>query len=61
MFQLRAPVLQKLTEDIRIRGLSSKTEKSYCNSVDAFLRFCNKPVEELNEQDVRQVTIHTPH
>jgi len=58
MFQLRAPVLQKLTEDIRVRGLSSKTEKSYRNSVDAFLRFCNKPVEELNEQDARQYSLH---
>ena len=41
-------------EDIRLRGLAASTLKNYTRGVRAFLEFCNRPIEELDENDVRR-------
>jgi site-specific recombinase XerD len=45
--------LAHLKEDIELRGLSANTLKSYTSYVRKFLEFTNKPVETLDEKDVR--------
>jgi len=46
--------LQKMWEDIRLRGLSESTFENYTRNVKAFFKFCNRPIAELNENDVRR-------
>jgi len=46
--------LQRLKADIQLRGLSKHTHESYTRYVRKFLKFCNRPIEELDEMDVRQ-------
>ena len=46
--------LARLKTDIQLRGLSQGTLKVYTASAQAFLDFCDRPVEELNEEDVRR-------
>lgn len=46
--------LQKMQDDIRLRNLSDSTYKNYSRNVKKFLMFCNRPIEELDETDVRR-------
>lgn len=40
-------------EDIRYRNLSNSTYKNYTRNIRNFFAFCRKPIEELDENDVR--------
>jgi site-specific recombinase XerD len=46
--------LARMKTDIQLRGLSQGTLKVYTASAQAFLDFCDRPVEELHEVDVRR-------
>jgi site-specific recombinase XerD len=46
-------VLGRLKADGQLRGLSRNTLESYQTHVKLFLEQCGRPVEELNEMDVR--------
>jgi site-specific recombinase XerD len=46
--------LQKMLEDIRLRGLAESTFNIYARNVKRFLTFCNRSIEDLDENDVRQ-------
>lgn len=46
--------IQKMGEDIRFRNLSESTYRNYTRNVRKFLAFCQKPLEELDENDVRR-------
>lgn len=46
-------VLQRMREDILLRGLSENTMVSYMLNARIFLEYCNRPVEQLNEHDIR--------
>lgn len=51
--------LQKMKADIRFRGLSEHTFRSYLTNVTAFLNYYqNRPVDELTEIDVRAFLAH---
>jgi site-specific recombinase XerD len=50
--------LQRLQTDIQLRGLSGKTLGSYTKRVKSFLDHCHRPVEQLNEMDVRSFLKH---
>lgn len=58
MFQDHRDALQKLREDIELRGLSMKTHKNYVSMVSAFLEFCNKPLTKISEADGRRYMKH---
>lgn len=45
--------LLRLKADIQLRGLSHSTLRVYTKQVERFLIQCGKPIEELNEMDVR--------
>jgi len=46
-------ILLRMKEDILFRGLSKNTLESYTLNARIFLEYCNRPVEELNEYDIR--------
>ena len=50
--------LQKMKADIHLRGLSESTFKNYSRNVKKFLAYCNRPIEELDENDVRRFLEH---
>lgn len=50
--------LKRLETDMRLRGLSTHTQDSYRIHVTKFLEHVKRPVEELNETDVREFLIH---
>lgn len=47
-------VLLRMREDILLRGLSKNTLKSYTLNVRIFLEYCNRPIEQLDENDIRR-------
>ena len=50
--------LEKLYQDMQLRAYSEHTQDAYGRAVRSFLNFSRKPVESLNEQDVRNYTLH---
>ena len=46
-------VLLRMKEDIQLRGLSENTMMSYMLNTRIFLEYCNRPIEQLNEHDIR--------
>lgn len=46
-------VLSRLREDIVLRGLSKNTLESYSLNARIFLDYCNRPVEQLDVEDIR--------
>jgi len=46
-------VLSRMKEDILLRGLSKNTLESYTLNARIFLEYCNRPVEQLDEYDIR--------
>jgi len=50
--------IEKMGKDFRLRGLSESTFKNYTRNVKKFLNFCNRPIDELNGDDVRRFLEH---
>jgi len=46
-------ILQRMKEDIQLRGLSQNTLVSYTRGARFFLEHCKRPVEQLDEHDIR--------
>jgi len=46
--------LQRMKADIKLRGLSKNTYDAYLTYTEKFLKYCNRPIEELTEMDVRR-------
>ena len=52
-------ILDKLDEDIRLRGLSEKTGKVYLENVKRYLRFLGDiPIEKTSEADLRRYSAY---
>jgi site-specific recombinase XerD len=54
-------VLSRLKEDILLRGLSKNTLESYTINVRIFLEYCNRPVEQLGVEDIRNFLRYLLH
>jgi site-specific recombinase XerD len=50
--------LQRMKADIQLRGLAKNTQRSYLTHAEIFLKYCNRPIEELTEMDVRRFLGH---
>jgi len=50
--------IEKMGKDFRLRGLSESTFRNYTRNVKKFLNFCNRPIDELNGDDVRRFLEH---
>jgi len=51
-------ILLRMKEDIQLRGLSENTTVSYMLNARIFLEYCNRPVEQLNEHDIRKFLVY---
>jgi integrase/recombinase XerD len=54
-------VLSRLREDILLRGLSKNTLDSYTLNARIFLAYCNRPVDELDVEDIRKFLQYLIH
>lgn len=50
--------LERLCMDMQLRGLSTHTQDSYRIHVTKFLEYAKRPVEELDETDMREFLVH---
>jgi site-specific recombinase XerD len=50
--------LEKLKDDIRLRGLSEGTLEVYTLGVKAFLHYTGKPLPKIDEEDIRAYLIY---
>jgi integrase/recombinase XerD len=46
-----------MEEEIKLKGYSFKTNKSYMSHIKRFSSFINKNLDEIGNQDVRQYTL----
>lgn len=51
-------VLEKMWEDIQLRNLADSTYKNYTRNVRKFIAFSARPIEDLDEEDVRRFIKH---
>ena len=51
-------ILQKLEEEVHLRGFSSHTHEEYMFRVKSFMLYANCPLEELTEQDIRAYLLY---
>lgn len=51
-------VWEKLQTEIKLRGMSPNSYKTYKANISMFLDWCNKPYEELEEDDFRNYLIY---
>ncbi|MDQ8739307.1 site-specific integrase [Paenibacillus sp. LHD-38] len=54
-------VLSRLREDILLRGLSKGILETYTLNVRIFLTYCNRPVDELDVEDIRKFLQYLIH
>jgi integrase/recombinase XerD len=54
-------LLSRLREDILLRGLSKNTLESYTIHARIFLEYCNRPVEQLGVEDIRNFLRYLLH
>jgi len=50
--------LQRMKADIQLRGLSESTFRTYTSFAEQFLKFCDCPIDDLTEMDVRRFLGH---
>lgn len=51
-------LLQKLEEEILLRGFSPHTQEEYVIRTKLLMRYANRPLEELTEQDLRAYLLY---
>ena len=51
-------IFEKLQTEVKIRGLSPRTYKTYMRAIDLFLNWEDKPYEELEEADFRNYLLY---
>lgn len=51
------PLLQQFAQDLKIAGLSERTQESYCRVLRKFNEACKKPLDQATEEDVRKYYI----
>lgn len=51
-------IVSKLQEDLLLRGYASLTQRSYAQCARTFLAYCNRPVEQLGEKEIRHFLLY---
>lgn len=51
-------ILEKLERDIRLRGLSEDTVKEYRKKAELFMRYFNKPADQMGEAEFRAFLVY---
>ncbi len=52
------PLRERMLEDLRLRGLSSRTQEAYVGAVRQLAAHFHQPPEHLTEDDLRQYFVH---
>lgn len=50
----RTAILERMRDDLTLRGLSANTRDSYLTHARLFLEFCDRPVDALTTEDIRR-------
>ncbi len=51
-------IWEKLAEEVKLRGFSPLSYETYKTNISMFLDWCDKPYEDLDEEDFRNYLIH---
>ena len=51
-------IWEKLAEEVKLRGFSPLSYHTYKTNISTFLDWCDKPYEDLDEEDFRNYLIH---
>lgn len=51
-------IVRKMQEDLVLRGFTLQTQQVYMRCVRAFLAYCNRPIEQLDEKDLRHFLLY---
>lgn len=54
----REEIWEKLKTEVKLRGYSPLTINTYKAGISTFLDWCDKPYEDLDEEDFRNYLIH---
>ena len=49
---------QRMMEDMQLRGLSKKTQEGYLRAVRQLAKFCKKPPDKIDEEELRQYFLY---
>ena len=49
---------QRMLEDMRLRGLSPKTQEAYVGAVRQLAAYCHKPPDQITEEELRQYFLY---
>ena len=52
------PLRERMLEDLRLRGLSSKTQEAYVGAVRQLAAHCHKPPDQISEDELRQYFLY---
>ena len=52
--QTKEQVLSRMTEDLKLRGLATGTQRDYLMHARLFLEWANQPAEAMDEENIRQ-------
>jgi len=51
-------LIQRMMEDMQLRGLSKKTQEGYLRAVRQLAEHCKKPPDKIDEEDLRQYFLY---
>lgn len=57
-YSFNTEIFTEFKNELKIRNYSTKTQKSYLSHVKRFLKFHNKPIEDINNNDVRSYLLN---
>jgi integrase/recombinase XerD len=49
---------EKMIEDLRLRGLSPRTEEAYVRAVRQLAEYCKKPPDQISEEELRKYFLY---
>jgi site-specific recombinase XerD len=52
------PLRERMLEDLRLRGLSSRTQEAYVGAVRQLAAHCHKPPDQISEDELRQYFLY---
>ncbi len=47
---------QQMTDEMQLRGLSSRTQQSYLNAVRQLAEYYHKPPDQIEEEELRRTS-----
>lgn len=51
-------ILSRMADDLKLRGLAAGTQHDYLMHAQLFMRWADRPVEDMNEENIREYLSH---